>query len=140
MSQSLIDAAKAVDIAYGEKNWNAVKASVAPGFVYDELGTQRKIPGVDQFITTLQGWAAAFPDSKATFHNAHVSGNTVILELTWRGTHKGPLQMPGGQISATGKTIEIPACQVIEIADGKAKTIRHYFDMVTMMRQIGVSA
>jgi steroid delta-isomerase-like uncharacterized protein len=140
MSQSLIDAAKAVDIAYGEKNWNAVKASVAPGIVYDEVGTQRKIEGVDQLIATWQGWAAAFPDSKATFHNAHVSGNTVILELTWRGTHKGPLQMPGGQIAATGKTINIPACQVLEIADGKAKSMRHYFDMATMMRQLGVSA
>jgi steroid delta-isomerase-like uncharacterized protein len=140
MSQSLIDAAKAADIAYGEKNWNAVKAAVAPGIVYDELGTQRKIQGVDQLITTWQGWAAAFPDSKATFHNAHVSGNTVILELTWRGTHQGPLQMPGGQIAATGKKIDLPACQVIEIADGKAKSMRHYFDMATMMRQLGVHA
>jgi steroid delta-isomerase-like uncharacterized protein len=140
MSQSLIDAAKAVDIAYGEKNWNAVKASVTPGIVYDEFGTQRKIQGADQLIAAWQGWATAFPDSKATFHSAYVSGNTVVLELTWRGTHKGPLQMPGGQIAATGKKIDLPACQVIEIADGKAKSMRHYFDMATMMRQIGVNA
>ena len=40
--QSLIDAAKAPIIAYNDKDWKAVKAAVAPGFLYDEVATQRK--------------------------------------------------------------------------------------------------
>ena len=82
--QSLVDIAKALTIAYNEKNWAAVEAAVAPEFVYDEVGTQRKIQGVKEFITAWRGWAAAIPDSKATFHNASTSGNTVVLEVTWR--------------------------------------------------------
>ena len=138
--QSLIDAAKALDIAYGKKNWDALRASVASGVLYDEVATHRKMKGVDQLIAAWKGWATAFPDSKATFHSAFVSGNTVVLELTWHGTHRGPLHMPGGQIAATGKMIDLPACQIIEIADGKATSMRQYFDMATIMQQLGITA
>ena len=59
----------------------------AADFVYDEVATLRKVQGVDQCLPLWRGWATAFPDSKATFHGAVVSGNTVVLELTWKGTH-----------------------------------------------------
>jgi steroid delta-isomerase-like uncharacterized protein len=138
--QSLIDAAKASTIAYNNKDWNAAKAALTPDFLYDEVATKRKIQGVDEVITAWQGWGTAFPDSKATFDKAHASGDTVVLEVTWRGTHKGPLQTATRQIAATGKAIEIRACQVLEIAGGKAKSMRHYWDMATMLQQIGANA
>lgn len=140
MAQSLIDTAKAPIIAYNEKDWNAVKAAVVPGFVYDEVGTQRKVQGINDFLAAWRAWARAIPDSKATFHNALVSGNTVVLEVTWRGTHTGPLQMPSGEVSPTGNKIEIRACQVIEIGGDKAQAMRHYFDMATLMQQLGVAS
>ena len=140
MSQhSLIDIAKSPNIGYGKKDWKAVRASVAPGVLYDEIATHRKMKGVDPFLETLQGWAKAFPDSKPIHHHAISSGTTVVLELTWHGTHTGPLQTPGGNIAATGKPIEIPACMIVEIGEGKAKSIRHYFDMATLMQQLGIS-
>ena len=135
--QSLVDIAKAQIIAYNDKNWDAVKAAVAPGVVYDEVGTQRRLQGVNDVIEAWRGWAAAIPDSNATFHGASSSGNTVVLELTWRGTQTGTLQTATGQIPATGKKIELRACQVIEIANDKVQVIRHYFDMMTMMQQLG---
>lgn len=138
--QQLIDAAKAPFLAYGEKNWEAVRASITADFVYEEVATDRRVQGVDQTIPLWQGWATAFPDSRATFHGALVSGNTVVLEVTWQGTHKGPLQMPTGPIAATGKRIDVRACCVVEIANGKAKLQRQYFDMATMLRQLGVTA
>jgi steroid delta-isomerase-like uncharacterized protein len=138
--QALIDAAKAPSVAYGEKNWEALRAAITQGFLYDEVATHRKMQGVEQLIACWQGWATAFPDSKATFHSALVSGNTVVLEVTWHGTHKGPLQTPGRQIAATGRSIELRACQIVEVAGGKAQSMRHYFDMATMMQQLGITA
>lgn len=138
MTQSVVDIAKAQVIAYNEKDWDKVKAGVAPGFVYDELGTQRKVEGVDDVIAVWKGWATAMPDSKATFNSELASGNTVVLEMTWRGTHKGPLKMPSGDIPATGKNFELRACQVVEVADDKVKSVRHYFDMGSLLRQLGV--
>jgi len=37
--QSLIGAAKAPVIAYNKKDWDAVRAAVTPGFVYDEVAS-----------------------------------------------------------------------------------------------------
>lgn len=73
-----------------------------------------------------QGWATGFPDSKATIESTLVSGNTVVLEVMWHGTHTGPLATPKGPIAATGKRIEWRACNVIEIdaEKGKAKMSR----------------
>ncbi|MGH9315541.1 MAG: ester cyclase [Thermoanaerobaculia bacterium] len=136
--QSVVDIAKAQVIAYNEKNWDKVKAGVAPGLVYDELGTQRKVEGVDKVIDIWKGWAAAMPDSKATFNSEVVSGNTVVLEMTWRGTHKGPLKTSTGEIPATGKNFELRACQVVEVSNDKVKSVRHYFDMGSLLRQLGV--
>jgi steroid delta-isomerase-like uncharacterized protein len=137
--QQLIAAAKAPIIAYNDKKWDAVKASITPDFVYDEVATNRKVQGLDQVLSLWQGWAAAFPDSKATIDNVHVSGdNKAVLEITWRGTHQGALLTPKGSIPATGKRIEFRSCVVCEVAGEKAKSQRQYFDMATMLQQIGV--
>lgn len=138
-SQSQIDKAKAQVIAFGNKNWDEVRASVDPGVLYDEVPTHRKTEGIEPFLATLKGWAGAFPDSKAAFHRALAVGNTVVLELTWHGTHKGPLQVPGGPIEATGKTIEVPACMIVEVGGGRTKSVRHFFDVATMLQQLGIA-
>lgn len=137
--QSPVEVAKAATIAYNEKNWDAIKAAVAPSVVYDEVGTGRKVQGVNEVIEAWRGWATALPDSKATFDRTSTSGNTVVLEMTWRGTQTGPLQTPNGPIPPTGKKIEIRACQVIEVANDKVQAIRHYFDMMTMLQQLGIA-
>jgi steroid delta-isomerase-like uncharacterized protein len=130
------DIAKAPILAYNEKNWERVKETVAATVVYDEVGTQRKLTGVNEVVEGWKGWAKALPDSKATIHSAVESGNTVTIELTWKGTHNGPLQTADREIPASGNPVELRACQVVEIADGKAKTIRQYFDIGTLVAQI----
>ena len=137
--QQLIDAAKALFLAYNDKNWTAVRAAITPDFVYDEVATARKVQGADETIAIWQGWATALPDSRATFHRELASGNMVVLEHTWNGTHSGPLEMPTGTIPATGKRIDVRACAVLEIVGDKAALLRHYFDMATLLQQLGVT-
>ncbi|MCI0697351.1 ester cyclase [candidate division KSB1 bacterium] len=137
--QELINAAKAPTVAYNKKDWDGVKAAITAGFVYDEVATQSKAAGADQMIEAWRGWATALPDSNATFESAFVSGGKVVLEMTWRGKHTGPMQSPKGEMPATGKSIEIRACQIVEVEGGKAKSMRHYFDMMTMMQQLGLA-
>jgi steroid delta-isomerase-like uncharacterized protein len=134
----LIAAAKAPTLAYNNKNWDAVKASITPDFIYDEVATGRKVQGLDQVLAVWQGWAAAFPDSKGSIDNAYASGDHVVLEITWRGTHQGALATPAGAIPPTGKRIEFRSCVISEMAGDKAKVQRQYFDMGTMMQQLGI--
>ncbi len=134
---NVIETAKAATIAYNDKNWDKVKAVFAENGVYDEKGTGRRIQGVGQVVEAWQGWAKAIPDSKATFVGEYASGDTAIMEVVWKGVHTGSLQTPTGTIPASNKRIELPACQVIKVEDGKVKSFTHYFDMVTLLTQIG---
>ena len=45
--QQHINVAKAQVVAYNEKDWDKVRASVTADFVYDEVATHRKTEGLD---------------------------------------------------------------------------------------------
>lgn len=137
--QELIETAKASTEAYNEKDWDAARRVMADDFVYDEVATGRKMEGVEEVLTAWRGWAEAFPDSRATFEEPLVDGNTVVLPLRWQGTHSGPLSLPTGEILPTGEKIDFRACQVFRIEDGRVREMRHYFDMMTMLSQIGAA-
>ena len=136
---SAIEIAKASVIAYNDKNWSKAKDTLAADAVYDEKGTHRRIQGAGHIVETWQGWAKAIPDSKATFVREFVSGNIAVLELVWKGVHSGPLQTPSGTIPASNKPIEVPACQVVQVEGDKVKSVSHYFDMQTLLTQIGAA-
>jgi steroid delta-isomerase-like uncharacterized protein len=136
---SIIETAKAATMAYNDKNWDRVKAAFAPDGVYDEKATHRRIQGIGPILEAWKGWATAIPDSKATFLREQASGNTAVFEVVWRGVHSGPLHIPSGTIQGSHKPIEVPACQVISIEGGKVKSFTHYFDMLTLLTQIGAS-
>jgi len=134
---NVTEVAKASITAYNDKDWNKVKELLAADAVYDEKGTHRRIQGAGEIIQAWQGWAKAFPDSKATFVREFESGDTAVLEIVWKGVHTGPLQTPTGTIPPSNRSIEMPACQVVRVVNGKLKTASHYFDMMTMLTQIG---
>jgi steroid delta-isomerase-like uncharacterized protein len=134
---NVIEIAKAGIPAYNDKDWSKAKELLAPDAVYDEKGTHRRIEGAGEIIQAWQGWARAFPDSKATFVREFASGDTAILEIVWKGVHTGPLQTPTGTIPPSNKSIEMPACEVVRVEGGKIKSGSHYFDMLTMLTQIG---
>lgn len=134
---TVAEIAKAAIIAFNDKDWDKVQAMLAAEAVYDEKGTNRRIQGHGEIIEALKGWATAIPDSKATFMREFASADTAVLEVVWKGVHTGPLQSPSGTIPGSNKQVEMPACQVIQIAGGKIKKFTHYFDMLTLLTQIG---
>jgi steroid delta-isomerase-like uncharacterized protein len=136
---NVIEIAKATVTAYNEKNWNEMRDLLTADAVYDEKATSRRLEGSGQIIEALQGWAQAFPDSKGTFIREFVSNDSVVLELVWKGVHTGPLQTPTGAIPASNKPIEVPACEIFRVEGGKVRSATHYFDMLTLLNQIGVT-
>jgi hypothetical protein len=53
-------------------------------------------------------------------------------------SHTGPLATAAGTIPASGKTQETPAVIVYVFEGAKIKAGRHYFDAMTLLKQIGV--
>ena len=130
-AQSLID-------AFNRSDWDGCRALLTANSVYDEVGSSRRLEGVNDIITTLQGWKEAMPDIKGTVNNSFASGNTANLEITWKGTHTGPLQSPSGVIEATGKQQTTRSNFVMNIEGGKIGESRNYFDMLSFMQQLDV--
>jgi steroid delta-isomerase-like uncharacterized protein len=136
--QTPLQAARAPVEAYNEKDWQKLRSVLTPDFVYEEVATQRRLEGIDALIACWQAWAKAFPDSRATFDDEFVSERAVVLELTWSGTHSGLLDLPGGPVRPTNRPIKVQSCQVLALRDGKAQSLRHYFDIATLLQQLGM--
>ena len=123
--------------AFNSGDWERLRAGLASDSRYDELGTQRKIEGPEKIVELFKGWKTAFPDAAGTVTSAVASGNTAALEVTWKGTHTGPLTTAEGTIPASGKRQETPAAIFLTFEGDKIKESRHYFDSLTLLKQIG---
>jgi steroid delta-isomerase-like uncharacterized protein len=129
-------ARKQID-AFNTGDWEQLRATLASDSRYDELGTQRMIEGPEKIVELFKGWKTAFPDAAGKVTSAVASGNKVALEVTWKGTHTGPLGTAEGTIPASGKLQETPAACFFTFEGDKIKESRHYFDSLTLLKQIG---
>src|SRR5215467_10654067 len=136
---NVLGIAKDCILAYNDKSWGKLGNLLAGEAVYDEKATHRRIQGVDKIIEAWRGWASAIPDSKATFVREMECGDSAVLELLWKGVHSGPLPTPAGVIAASNKVVELPACQIVFVRDGKVASVAHYFDFLTLLRQVGAA-
>jgi steroid delta-isomerase-like uncharacterized protein len=123
--------------AFNTGDWEQLQAGLAADSLYDELGTQRKFEGPEKIVELFKAWKTAFPDAVGTVTGAIASGNKAALEVTWKGTHTGPLETAEGTIPASGKRQETPAAFLFTFEGDKIKESRHYFDSMTLLKQIG---
>ena len=140
MAQSAEDVARESVECYNAGDFDRLRSLLADDFYEEELGTQRRLEGADARVEAAQAWKQTFPDEHGTITGAYTSGNTVAIELTWEGTQSGPMATPDGQqLPASNKRITVKSVEVIEIEDGKIKVLRHYFDLMTLLQQIGAA-
>lgn len=86
----------------------------------------------------LTGLTAAFPDIHRELFSMHVAGKVVVVELAIRGTHTGGLGLPSGTIAPTGRTIDVPCCDVFHVEDGKITSFHCYNSASIMQKQLGI--
>ena len=123
--------------AFNSGDWELMRGTLASDARYDEVGTQRKVEGPEKIVELFKGWKTAFPDVVGTVTSSVASGNRAALEVTWKGTHTGPLTTAEGTIPASGKLQETPGAVFYTFEGDKIKESRHYFDSLTLLKQIG---
>jgi predicted ester cyclase len=84
-------------------------------------------------------WADAFPDGRITVDRVVEDDPFVVVEFTGHGTHTGPLTTAAGSIPATGRSVTLHLCDVLEFREGKAFSQHHYLDTGAMMAQLGLA-
>jgi steroid delta-isomerase-like uncharacterized protein len=134
---NLTDIAREIISAYNAGNSQQYKKHLSGNIVYDEVGTGRKIQGIDAVTAVWEQWRKTFSDVKGTVANAGNFGNTAILEITWQGTQSGPLDLGGTTHPSSGKRMTTRSTQVLVFDGDKVKECRHYFDMLSMLQQVG---
>ena len=82
---------------------------------------------------------SAFSDITFTTSLLIEQGDTVVAEWTSRSTHTGPFAMPeGSELAPTGKAVEHAGVTIVKVRDGKIASMRDYFDLMTVMSQLGL--
>jgi steroid delta-isomerase-like uncharacterized protein len=122
--------------AFNDGDWEAFREGVTDDVVYVEAGTGRTIEGAQAYLALCQGWRMAIPDVRGTVHRALEDDGVVAQEVTWVGTHDGPLPTPNGDIPATGRPISVDATLWVETRGDAVCEVHHHLDVMALMAQI----
>jgi steroid delta-isomerase-like uncharacterized protein len=86
-----------------------------------------------------QGFLEAFPDLHFELKQKVAQGDYVVINWVATGTHKGGLRTPKGDvIPPTGKKGVVPGSSTFLIKDGKILYGWTFWDMVTLLTQLGL--
>jgi steroid delta-isomerase-like uncharacterized protein len=84
-------------------------------------------------------WAetrTAFPDQRNEIIALHSGDDAVVAEFWLRGTHTGPLR----RLPPTGREYECRMTAVFEFEGDRISCERVYFDLGTILRQLGLAS
>lgn len=95
--------------------------------------------GVLPFRAYGEAFKRGLPDARHRVRTAVESGDTVVVEGTFSGTHTAPLMGPSGELPPTGRTISIDYCDVFRVRDGRIVFRRVYYDLMGMFAQFGIA-
>ena len=126
--------------AWNERAFDEIAEAMAPDGTITIVGSGDTFEGVDGSRAYNTMWADGFPDGKVAVDRVLESGNYVVVEFTGRGTHTGTLRTSMGEIPATGRSLTLQLCDVMEFKDGKVQSQKSYFDTGSMMAQLGLTS
>jgi steroid delta-isomerase-like uncharacterized protein len=137
-TEELVKLAREQIDAFSKSDWELLRGILASDVRYEEFGTERKVEGPEKIVELFKGWKTAFPDAAGTVTSSFASGDKAALEVTWKGTHNGPLTTAEGTVPASGKIQETPGAVFYTFEGSKIKSMRQYFDSRTLLKQIDV--
>ena len=134
------DLARRVHEAWNERNFDEIAEVTASDATITIVGSGDTFEGPEGTRAYNKMWADGFPDGKVTVDRMIESGDYVVVEFTGHGTHTGTLVTSMGEIPATGRSLTLHLCDVLEFKNGKVRSQKTYFDSGSMMAQLGLAA
>jgi steroid delta-isomerase-like uncharacterized protein len=134
------DLARRLHEAWNERNFDELAEAMAPDATITIVGSGDTFEGIEGSRAYNTMWADGFPDGMVTVDRVIAAGDYVVVEFTGRGTHTGTLVTSMGEIPATGRSMTLQLCDVMEFKDGKVQSQMTYFDSGSMMAQLGLGA
>jgi steroid delta-isomerase-like uncharacterized protein len=115
-----------------------VAALYAPAAVLTDAWAAADASGREAIEATDAAWRTAFPDLAVADVELWVAGATVVATYRLRGTHSGRLERL--DLDPTGRRIDLPAADVVRVADGRIVRHWRFIDGAAVAAALGVSA
>lgn len=104
--------------------------------VFEDVPLGERVVGRQAAAAYYQRWWRAFPDLRWVPQRRAFTEDGVVAELIARGTHRGDFF----GVAPTGRAIALPVTIVVAFAGGRMSGERLYYDLLTLLRQLGVTA
>jgi steroid delta-isomerase-like uncharacterized protein len=134
-----VSLARSLYEAFNDRDLDLIAQSMAPDGQILIVGSGDTFDGPDGARKYNQMWATAFLDAVIEIDRIVATDEYAVVEFTGRGTHTGTLTTPAGSFPATGRSVTLQLCDVLQITDGKVTSQRTYFDSGSLMTQLGVT-
>jgi steroid delta-isomerase-like uncharacterized protein len=127
-----------------EQAWRSMEAGDFDAFaalLHEDVefrGMGMELHGPEAVRAMVEGYKAAFPDLHHEVHDAVEAGDTVAMELHVRGTHRGPMTTPQGELPATGREVLWVSADYLKLRDGKVVSWHAYTDQLAVLEQLGL--
>ncbi len=107
--------------------------------VYDPM-YQEPLKGKEAIQRDIEEFFRAFPDVHCELQGEPlVAGSDAAMRLHMTGTNQGPLTMPQGEQSATGRPVDLDIAIFCHMGQGDIIEAEHrYFDMARILGQLGL--
>jgi predicted ester cyclase len=122
---------------YNEGNLALADDVMSPEYVEHNPDSPEPYKGLDTFKNGLTVTRKAFPDFNLKFDEVYIKGDKMAVTWTLKGTHLGPMALPGGELPPTGKKIQYSGVTLVLIANGKIVESWFYYNLLDMFQQLG---
>jgi predicted ester cyclase len=113
-------------------------AAFAADFEVIDFPSRTTLHGPDGLKRLLLFFVESFPDLRAERINAFATEDQVTLEGTWCWNGTGPLYLPSGALPSMRRSGKLRFCSIFQIRKGKIASHHGYYDMMTLMEQLGL--
>jgi steroid delta-isomerase-like uncharacterized protein len=102
--------------------------------VYEDVTLGAVNRGSEELRAFASGFMGGVPDFKVELTSSFGTGDRLSAEWRMTGTHTGDLpNMP-----ATGRKFDLRGASVFELEGDKGNACRDYWDMATLLKQLGL--
>ncbi len=137
MSDELIEKNKALVVRFNDEVFNSHDVEAVERFMSRDLYNHvTGTAGVEDFKRLVNYILAFAPDSHSEIDEVMAEGDTVVLFLTWSGTHRGEVTVGGRKFAPTGTPFSVNHVHRYRVSNG---TIFEHFairDDLSLLRQL----
>lgn len=131
---AVLDAMTNVSAGWSTGNLDLYLSSYGEGFFFEDATFGKVCRSKEELTEFFNGTMASFADLKVENGAVHYDDDGGVMEWTMTAVHSG--DWPG--LPATGKRFSVRGVSVVRFKDGKIHRQSDYWDLATVLRQIGV--